>query len=293
MPSGCPSLMKKIAFLIPYFGPFPPWMEYFLASCRANASVDFILFSDNPCPSMLPANVHYREMAFKAYQGIVRSKLGIGFYPRSAYKLCDLKPALGFIHEDLLRGYDFWGFCDIDVVFGDLRKFLTDNLLGHHDMVTTHARRVAGHFTLLRNTPAYRNAFMSVPDWRGALSDEQHVAFDEKAFSRLFTGFKNYPSQLRKLLCYVFLPLGRKALFRETYSTPGLRYSWVDGSRSFPDEWYWQEGILTNDKSEDEFLYFHFLKWKRDWGSNMYSSVPCNDIEHCWKVTKYGFEPVN
>lgn len=42
--------MKKIVFIIPYFGTFPPWIDYFLASCTANSDVDFILFSDNAPP---------------------------------------------------------------------------------------------------------------------------------------------------------------------------------------------------------------------------------------------------
>ncbi len=31
------------------------------------------------------------------------------FKPSSPYKLCDLKPALGFIHADRIQGFDFLG----------------------------------------------------------------------------------------------------------------------------------------------------------------------------------------
>ena len=37
------------------------------------------------------------------------------------YKLCDFKPAYGFIFGEYLKEYDYWGHCDIDIVWGDLR----------------------------------------------------------------------------------------------------------------------------------------------------------------------------
>lgn len=285
--------MKKIIFIIPYFGDFPPWLEYFLASCRANDDINFILFSDNVPPEELPDNIVYQHISFRDYLDLVSRRLGIPFQPENPYKLCDLKPALGLVHQDLLEGYDFWGFCDLDVIFGRLRHFLTESLLDAHDIITTHARRIAGHFTLVRNVPKYNKAFMQVPGWQQLLLDAEHKAFDEKDFSRLFRRFKNYPQPLARILNWMFLPLGRKALFREAYSTPGLRCDWVDGSRIFPSEWYWKAGRLTNDRSEDEFLYFHFLAWKREWAGEMLTAVPAEEKDHNWRVTSRGFEAMS
>ncbi|WP_211090272.1 DUF6625 family protein [Pseudothauera nasutitermitis] len=36
----------SLCFVIPYFGKWPFWMPFFLASCRANPTVDWLLFSD-------------------------------------------------------------------------------------------------------------------------------------------------------------------------------------------------------------------------------------------------------
>lgn len=243
-----------------------------------------------PPPEQLPANIIYRQIVFGEYLDLASRRLGIEFHPKDPYKLCDLKPALGLVHEDMIAEYDFWGFCDLDVVFGRLRHFLTERMLTKYDVVTTHARRVAGHFTLIRNLPKYNGAFMQVLDWRQQLLDERPRAFDEKAFSRLFRGFKNYPGWLGRVLNWVFLPMGRKALFREAFSTPGLRCDWVDGSRNFPSEWYWQEGRLSNDRSPEEFLYLHFLVWKRIWNGKMVVSVPPSELNKRWQVTARGFE---
>lgn len=285
--------MKKIAFVIPYFGEFPEWMEYFLASCRRNESIDFILLSDNPKPKSCPDNILYHSLTFAEYKEIVSDRLGISFDPESAYKLCDIKPALGFIHKELLQSYDFWGFCDIDVVFGDIRAFLTSQLLSEVDFFSAHGRRVAGHFSLMKNESKYTESFFKAKDWKNVFEDQTHYCFDEKHFSDLYIGFKNYPSFLSKTLNWLFLPLSRRALFREEFSTPELRYSWVDGSRNFPSEWYWERGRLTNNRSEREFLYFHFLKWKKDWSGSNISHVPKSSVNDKWKVTVGGFEQLS
>ena len=42
--------------------------------------------------------------------------------------------------------YDFWGYCDIDLIFGNIRKFITDDILDKYDKILSR-----GHFTLFRN----------------------------------------------------------------------------------------------------------------------------------------------
>jgi len=285
--------MKSIAFVIPYFGAFPAWMDYFLASCRKNESIDFILFSDNPEPVGWPENFHYHHISFDEYKKIVSDRLGISFNPTSAYKLCDIKPSLGFIHQDILQSYDFWGFCDIDVVFGDIRAFLTEKLLDEIDFFSAHGRRVAGHFAFMKNEQKYNESFFKAKNWRKVFEDQVHYCFDEKHFSDLYLGFKNFPKSVSKVLNWILLPLSRRALFREEFSTPELRYNWVDGSRNFPAEWYWKSGRLTNDQSSREFLYLHFLKWKKEWPGLNISHVPDSDLNSKWKVTLNGFEPLS
>jgi hypothetical protein len=282
--------MTKIAFIIPYFGSFPKWMEYFVASCRENPSVDFIFFSDNETPTDWPSNMTYYQTSFTAYKRLVSDRLDIRFNPESAYKLCDIKPSYGLIHQDILKEYDYWGFCDIDVIFGNIRAILTDELLRKTDFFSAFGRRVAGHFCLMRNIDRYNRSFMEHKSWQSIFESQEHFCFDEKQFSDLYSGFKNYPKPLAKLLKWLTLPLSRRALFQEQYSTPELRYNWVDGSRNFPSEWYWKKGTLTNNASDREFLYLHFLKWKRDWGQQAICFSNKENINHEWKITKLGFE---
>jgi hypothetical protein len=169
---------SSICMIIPWFGPWPPWMRPFLESCRWNPTVNWLLYGDAPPPSDVPPNVRIVTTTLDDYRAAAASRLGIRLAWTNTYKLCDLKPALGFIHEHEIAGYDHWGFGDLDVIYGDIRRFFAPAVLSH-DLVTTHEHIVAGHFSVLRTTPRMLTAFKRVPDWKLLLSSARHRSFDE------------------------------------------------------------------------------------------------------------------
>ena len=184
--------MYRIAFIIPFFGEWPSWTPLFLDSCRNNPTVDFFLFTDcDPLGFEIDAfpNVHQHRIGFIDYCELVSQKLNVGFHPTRAYKLCDLKPYYGVIHEDVLKDYDFWGFCDVDLVLGNLRSFYTEEVLKRYDVVSNHADRVSGHLTLMRNTEKVNRKPLEIPECRQMLSSDRHYAIDEIAFTK-----KLYPA---------------------------------------------------------------------------------------------------
>ena len=56
------------------------------------------------------ANISFDD---KTYQATVTMTI------EDAYKLTDFKPAYGEIFQDYIIQYDFWGFTDIDLIYGD------------------------------------------------------------------------------------------------------------------------------------------------------------------------------
>lgn len=288
--------MPRIVFVIPYFGRWPFWMPFFLASCRANPSIDWLFFTDCGIPEKAPKNVSFRECSFSEYCALVSRRLSIDFSPSNPYKLCDLKPALGYVHEDCLEGYDFWGFSDIDLIYGDLRGYFGAQRLARFDLLSTHERRISGHLCLLRNNPRMREAFMQVPDWRAKLSSAEHNAFDEGAFSHLFIRHKNWPVPLRRLAdaCNSWR---RCSEFVEAYSTPNGRLAWHDSSFDFPQRWIWRSGQLRNERDGPrQFPYFHFIGWKCDaWPAH--SEIELSGdvmlaVQDAWSITPQGFREV-
>jgi hypothetical protein len=286
--------LKRILVVIPYFGKWPFWMPFFLEGCRCNSTIDWLLFSDCGTPAGCPPNVRVEHVSFTDYCRLVSNRLKIDFRPSSPYKLCDLKPALGYVHADKLTNYDFWAFGDIDVIYGDLRDYFKDDRLSRYDLLSTHTRRVSGHFCLLRNNARMREAFMSARGWQEAFSQPEHCGFDEGKFSRLFIRHKNWPEAFRRIA-----DLGnfwrRHSEFSEAFSTPHGRIPWTDGSFNFPNRWFWREGCLTNDLDNSRtFPYFHFIGWKvHEWSKcDPARLVRSKDLiaKGAWSVSVDGFD---
>ncbi len=49
--------LPSIGFVIPYFGNWPFWFPFFLESCRANPSINWIFHTDCGIPADLPTAV--------------------------------------------------------------------------------------------------------------------------------------------------------------------------------------------------------------------------------------------
>lgn len=255
----------SIIFLVPYFGKWPAWIDYFFLSCRYNPGVQWLFYTDCTIPEDAPENVKFKCLSFSEYKQLVSDRLKIDFHPENPYKICDIKPALGFIHYDDIQGFDFWGVSDIDLVYGSLRNYFTAERLAHKDFYATHVRRVSGHLFLVRNTPLMLEAFRKIKNWQQRFSSAEHHALDEGAFSKLFIRHKNLPRWFSSLLA-LFNPWARRSEFVEAYSTPNGRVPWIDGSFNFPTEWYWEQGRLTNNLTGGrEYPYFHFIAWKEQW----------------------------
>lgn len=286
----------RICFLMPYFGAWPFWLPFFLASCRANPTIDWLFFTDCGIPTDCPSNVKIIPTNYADYCARVSSALGISFHPEKPYKLCDARPAFGFIHQDELKTYDFWAFGDIDLVYGDLRAYFTSERLARKDLLATHSRRISGHCSLFRNNSRMREAFRLIPNWKQLFAAPQHYAVDEGAFSRIFLRHKNWPAWLARLAAFPN-PMRRNAEFIEAFSTPNARIPWTDGTKHFPASWFWRNGHLTNDIDGDrEFPYFHFLIWKRAWAShNKVDNISFTQLAKsgAWQISSEGFSAIH
>lgn len=93
------------------------------------------------------------------------------------YKLCDYKVAYGLIFQEELRQYDFWGYCDSDMVLGNIRKYITDEILEGYDKILP-----LGHLSIYRNTDEINRRFMECPDimdYHEVFSSPRIFQFDE------------------------------------------------------------------------------------------------------------------
>lgn len=174
---------NKIVILIPYFGPFPWYFYFFLHSCKFNPRVSFVVITDNDHPESMVSNVRFVRKTFKEINSIASNKLGFETAIDIPYKLCDFKPAYGFLFPEIIEGYEFWGYSDLDVIFGDIRRFITDTLLKKYDLITVHEDYTTGVFTIFRNCKKMNTLFMKSNDYKKVFSESRSFYFDETNFA--------------------------------------------------------------------------------------------------------------
>jgi len=171
-------LTHSLALIVPYFGRLPDYFPLFLQSCGSNPGVDWLIFTDDDTAYPYPGNVHWIRMSFSECRALVQSRFDFPIALAEPQKLCDYKPAYGYIFEEYLSGYEYWGHCDLDQIFGCLEHFLTDELLEQHDKLFS-----LGHLTVYRNDRENNRVFMSPLEgklrYREVFTTEAGQCFDE------------------------------------------------------------------------------------------------------------------
>jgi hypothetical protein len=171
--------MKSIALISVYMGPLPGWLPIWLNSCALNDDIDFYLITDHPDEiPYLPANLQVVTMSLREICDRFSRAVGFNVELPQAYKICDFRPLFGHAFQDIIHGSDFWGHVDMDMFFGRLRHFLTDERLEKYVKLY-----VAGHLSLFRNDDRGNNLYL-LPnrrlDWRTVFTTPLSCHFDER-----------------------------------------------------------------------------------------------------------------
>lgn len=84
--------------MIPWIGEYPWFFPYFIHSCKYNLSIDFIILSDNQTyiSESIP-NVKIIPYSIKQFKTDVSKALSFDVVIDYGCKLCDFKPAYGYI----------------------------------------------------------------------------------------------------------------------------------------------------------------------------------------------------
>lgn len=172
--------MNKPALVIPYFGEWPNWFEYYLFSLEKNPKLTVYFFSDISIENIyIPQNAKFIFIPFKDYCQEVSKKLNIKFNPLNPYKLCDLKPFYPFIHRDILKSHDYVGWGDIDLIYGDLDIIFSQKKMLQYDIISLYSSIISGPFTLIKNDPEIYINFFNIPNWGNLLESPRIELFDE------------------------------------------------------------------------------------------------------------------
>ncbi|NEN89238.1 MAG: hypothetical protein F6K48_10130 [Okeania sp. SIO3H1] len=244
----------KIILIIIYFGEWPVWFPAFLQSCKYNPDVDWLFFTDCPIPETQINNVNFIPFTIKEFNELASHKLDFPISLSAPYKVCDFRPCYGLVFEEYLANYDFWGHCDLDIIWGQIRTFITDNILLNYDIISARKHNLCGHFTLYRNTSFTNTLFREKPNYQAMLQSEQSFAFDETQMKPVV---QRLEQQKRLKVYWPKFLLNFAHQISEAPSFLG----------EFKDRWYWERGKLyergERNNRQDEIMYLHFMTWKK------------------------------
>lgn len=249
---------NKIVVIGVYFGKLPNYCNLWLKSCECNPTIDFIIFNDEEIAD-LPANVKRYAMTLDEIQKRATSILGFEACLSRPYKCCDYKAMFGLLFEEYISGYDYWGHCDFDVIFGDLQGYFERYDLYRYDRFLA-----LGHLSLYRNTKEVNERYKLSAnsggrDYRTVYSSNTSFAFDELSGMTKVYQDNNLPIFVKNVFADIASVYHRYRLI-EVYSLDRKPKNYKK------QVFYWEKGhvyrafVDKKDVCTDEFMYIHFKK---------------------------------
>lgn len=169
--------MKKIVLISPYFGKLPNYFPLVLESMKKNKNITFLMLIDDKTEYDWSDNIKVIYTSFKNVQNLIQSKFEFPVSIKRPYKLCDYKPAYGYIFSEYIKEYDFWGHIDLDVIWGDLEKYITEDILEKYEFIYRE-----GALRLYKNDPKINHLFEkdgSIFKYKEVFKNEESYGFDE------------------------------------------------------------------------------------------------------------------
>ncbi|MEH7414344.1 DUF6625 family protein, partial [Neobacillus drentensis] len=239
----------KICVIIPYFGKLPEHFELWYQSCANNKNIDWILITDVNRHFSPVENIRVINKNLNWVNDLIKNKIDNKYKIDSPYKLCDYKPLYGVLFEDLLGGYDYWGYCDMDLIFGDIKSYFSDGMIKQYDTM-----QIWGHFTLIKNDPIYLYSLLNeLKDnfelekilhskivW--AIDEYALPAINEKLGKKIYINYEIIADIIpfRKNLC---ISNGKRYVFK--YENGKVTGYYLDETKNLKTE---------------EYMYIHFQK---------------------------------
>ena len=271
--------MPSLCFLLARWGGWPAWLPLTLRGMATNPTVDFLLLGDRPVKHTLPHNVRFHSLRPAALVSRLRNASGVrpAQFALTGWghtaKVNDLKPLFGLLFADILQKCDWWVTMQDDMLLGNVRSFLTADLLSRHDLVSPLPAPFfhSGPFMAYRNVQRVNLLWQRSADWQWVLQQGQYTVFDEwwgPAADR-----DNMPRVVQREAA-----AGRVRAFTPPEWAPG-RQRWMvedfvhgpNGSRWFDESLVvvWRRGKLRYGESGgprracDDLLFAHFMHSKR------------------------------
>jgi hypothetical protein len=149
--------MNKIVLINLWFGEIPEYFKFHYETSISNENIDFLLITDQNI-ELEASNYKVIKINLHFLKNRIKDILDIDYEFSNDRNICQLKCALGDIFNEEIKDYVYWGFYDIDTLFGDFNKFILP-IIDEYDVISFGAKnfhdRISGPLTIIKNN--YRN----------------------------------------------------------------------------------------------------------------------------------------
>lgn len=148
----------KVKIIGVYLGNLPSYFQLWLDSAGGNPKIDWLLYTDADIAEYtVPTNLQVVTRSFAQIKELVQNKLGYEPDLSTPWGLCKFRVAFGRIFEDDIKDADYWGWTDVDVIYGDLSLLLRECEVGYDKILPK------GHLSLVRNDKSLTNGILANP----------------------------------------------------------------------------------------------------------------------------------
>ena len=276
----------SVCLVVCYFGAPPGWIKQYLKSCEYNSSIDFLILTDQDDFPTVPPNVRVKRLTKASFNSLASKKIGIQVRLSHPRKLCDFKPTYGHLFEELLEGWDYWGYTDLDVIYGDLRQFLSSAKLQDFDVFTARKEFLVGHFSLFRNNHNMRTLYQHSSDFRTTLQFPHVLSFDEcgRQWGHRLQGTLSREGAACDSMTHIVLRMATSNRLSASFSPSVIEWPELTAS---PWRLRWQEGRLWVLNQRREAMYYHFHAFKQQPG---YREPRCPESAQVFEMSAHGIE---
>jgi len=254
--------MKKTRIIAVYFGSFPYYFSLFKESCFKNKNFEWLIFNDS-VGDKREKNIKYVRTSLKELSELASEALSCKIDLKEPYKVCDLRPIFPIVFSDYIKGYEFWGHCDLDVIWGDMGKFLDYEFPWENDIISADRRRVCGPFSLFKISDQMKYLYKDIDDYIDILNSEESGIIDELEFNQV-----NEPKRCtqtidtKKYKVFCGHDISGKFISLQRYSTDRAPAYWKSGKLFI--EKYFKNLVVDGNNFHGfgaETMMLHVRKW--------------------------------
>lgn len=166
-------MKTKVCIFSVYIGELPKYINYWKISAKFNKDYDWYVFTDSVKETTKEENITFIPIDLNKLINLVNLKLKTPEIKiQTLNRIADFKVMYADIFENISEQYDWWGWTDLDVIYGNFNEFLNDDIFSRYEIIgyiSDNTKRLFGPFCLFSNK--LKKLYTDITDYKKLISN--------------------------------------------------------------------------------------------------------------------------